>query len=288
MPGCLLLVPTPLAQPDEASQWLSEPDRRRVAALTRFYVETPKTARAWLQRVPLATPLAAVELRALPRDAEQPRNAGDGAGAGGTGSAGWDDWLAPLRRGEDVGLLSDAGCPGIADPGAALVAAAHAAGIGVVPLVGPSSIVLGLMASGLEGQRFAFHGYLPVEAAARTQAIRLLAARSAERRETQIAIETPYRNGAFAAALLANLPPSARLCVASDLGGAAQSIRTRSVADWRRTPPELDPKRPAIFLFQAEPAPNPRRRDAGGRGADAAAGRQRSRDRAPAKPRSER
>jgi 16S rRNA (cytidine1402-2'-O)-methyltransferase len=145
-------------------------------------------------------------------------------------------------------LLSEAGCPAIADPGAQLVEAAHAAGIRVVPMVGPSSIVLALMASGLEGQRFAFCGYLPREAGARRRRILELEARSRRERETQIFIETPYRNDALMAALLETLPAQAQLCVAMDLTLPDETVRTLSVARWRASPPVIG-KRPTIFLF---------------------------------------
>ena len=237
-PGRLILVPAPLEQAPPTRPWLCEPDREQVARLTRFYVETPKVARAWLKALPVAAPLQTIELRALPSV----------AAAGGT-RLDWRDWLAPLAAGESVGVMSDAGCPGVADPGAALVQAAHDAGIEVHPLIGPSSLLLALMASGLNGQRFSFQGYLPVERPERRQAIERLAQRSAAERETVLLIETPYRNQAMAEALLEALPAAARLCIAVDLAGPAQSIATRSIRTWRTRPPELPRKLPAVFLF---------------------------------------
>lgn len=234
--GRLLLVPTPLQQPEDCTPWLLEADRQQVARLSHFFVETPKTARRWLGRIGLERPLQEVELRALPGRGER---------------IDARDWLAPLLAGADAGLLSDAGCPGVADPGALLVEAAHAAGIEVLPLVGPSSLLLGLMASGLNGQRFAFHGYLPTATDERGQAIEKLARRSKADGETQLLIETPYRNQAMAEALLRHLPDDARLCIATDLTGPAQSICTRRVAQWRRQPPRLPARRPALFLFLA-------------------------------------
>lgn len=236
--GRLILVPSPLTQAAEERPWLCEPDRERVAALTRFYVETPKIARLWLKRLGPAAPLQSLDIRPLPA-----------APASGDGRIDWTDWLAPLRAGQDAGLMSDAGCPGVADPGAALVAAAHDAGIEVVPLIGPSSILLGLMASGLDGQRFAFHGYLPVDRAERAQAIAELGRRSSARRETQILIETPYRNAAMADSLIGVLPGTARLCIAVDLCGSGQWIRTRRVQAWKQDRPVLDRRLPAVFLF---------------------------------------
>jgi len=158
--------------------------------------------------------------------------------------------LAPLREGRPLGLLSEAGCPAIADPGAALVEAAHAAGFRVVPLIGPSAITLALMASGLEGQRFAFCGYLPREARERARRIKELEQRSRREQETEIFIETPYRNDALLGALLDTCAPATRLCVAADLTLATESVRTQSVADWRRSRATLG-KRPAVFLLLA-------------------------------------
>lgn len=234
--GRLFLIPTPLQQAEESTPCLLEADRERIAGLTHFFVETPKTARRWLGKLGLANPLQALNLRPLPtRDTQIDAR----------------DWLAPLLAGQDAGLLSDAGCPGVADPGALLVEAAHALDIEVLPLVGPSSILLGLMGSGLNGQRFCFHGYLPTAADERAKAIEQLARRSAQDRETQILIETPYRNQAMAEALIRHLPPRARLCLATDLTGQAQRICTRRVSDWRKSPPEMPGKRPALFLFLA-------------------------------------
>lgn len=242
--GRLLLVPTPLQQPEESGPWLLEADRARVAALSHFYVETPKTARRWLGLLGLERPMQAISLHVLP----------DRAGKGKQAAPEARDpaqWLAPLLAGEDAGLLSDAGCPGVADPGGQLVAAAHAQGIEVMPLVGPSSLLLGLMASGLDGQRFAFQGYLPSQPEERSRAIVQLAQRSRSQRETQLLIETPYRNQAMAEALITHLPADARLCIAIDLTGSAQSVRTLPVSQWRKKLPELPSKRPAVFLFLA-------------------------------------
>lgn len=232
--GRLLLIPAPLEQVPSPRPWLCDPDRRLAGSLSRYYVETPKTARIWLKALPTALPLQALQVRALPpADAETD----------------WDDWIAPMAGGETVGLLSDAGCPGVADPGALLVRAAHDAGIEVQPLIGPSSLLLALMASGLNGQRFTFQGYLPVDRMDREQAIERLSRRSAAETETVILIETPYRNQAMADSLIAALPPAARLCIAVDLTGASQSVLCRTVSAWRRAPPSLPRKLPAVFLF---------------------------------------
>lgn len=238
LPGRLFLIPTPLMQPEEChGPWLPESERQQLLGLTDFYVETPKAARRWLGMLGLQHPLQQLHIHPL---AGRERQEGDDAQR---------QWLAPLLAGRDAGLLSDAGCPGVADPGARLVAAAHRLGIRVMPLVGPSSILLGLMASGFNGQQFCFQGYLPTAAPQRALAISKLASRSASRQETQILIETPYRNQAMADALLQHLPDNARLCIASDLTGEAQQILSRSIAEWRRSPPVMPARRPALFLF---------------------------------------
>ncbi len=161
------------------------------------------------------------------------------------------DSLKPLREGRPLGLLSEAGCPAIADPGAAVVEAAHREGFRVVPLVGPSSITLALMASGLEGQRFAFCGYLPREHADRKRKILDLERRSARENQTEIFIETPYRNEVLLQALLDTCQPGTRLCVAADLTLPRESISTKSVAQWRKAPAGIG-KRPAVFLLLAQ------------------------------------
>lgn len=159
-----------------------------------------------------------------------------------------DSLLKPLREGRSLGLLSEAGCPAIADPGAALVEAAHREGFRVVPLVGPSAITLALMASGLEGQRFAFCGYLPRDAAERAKRICELEARSRREGETEIFIETPYRNDALLSALLDTCAPTTRLCVAADLTLPSEAVETRPVGEWKAKPIG---KRPAVFLLLA-------------------------------------
>ena len=159
--------------------------------------------------------------------------------------------LAPLLAGQDVGLLSEAGCPAVADPGAQLVALAHQRQIPVRPLVGPSSLLLALMASGLNGQRFSFQGYLPAQPAERLQRLQQLEQHSRRQQETILFTETPYRNAAMLESLLQPLQQDTRLCVATDLTLPSEHILTRRVADWRSQPrPELN-KRPSIFLFLA-------------------------------------
>lgn len=160
------------------------------------------------------------------------------------------EFLSQLKGGKQIGILSEAGCPGIADPGQLLVAAAHEAGAIVKPLVGPSSILLALMASGMNGQLFQFNGYLPVEAQERNKKIRELEILSQKQSSTQLFIETPYRNQAMFDALLKNCKPNTRLCIAVNLTGKRESIHTKTIADWRKSSPDLQ-KQPAIFLLNA-------------------------------------
>lgn len=156
-----------------------------------------------------------------------------------------------MLAGADAGLVSEAGCPAVADPGALLVRRAHERGVKVVPLVGPSSILLALMASGLNGQSFAFNGYLPVDAAARAKRLRELEQLSRKARQTQIFIETPYRNQAMLDTLVATCAPSTQICVAADLTLETETIASRTAADWKKAAAPNLHKRPAIFLLLA-------------------------------------
>jgi 16S rRNA (cytidine1402-2'-O)-methyltransferase len=222
----LYAIPTPLGAAPQDS--LPAPALATIRGLRDFVVENAKSARAFLGAVDMPVR----ELGIIAIDEKR-------------------DLLLPLREGRPLGLLSEAGCPAIADPGATLVEAAHREGFRVVPLVGPSSITLALMASGLEGQRFAFCGYLPREGAERAKRIKALEARSRRERETEIFIETPYRNDALFAALLEGCAPATRLCVAADLTLATESIHTRTMAQWRREGSAIG-KRPAVFLLLAQ------------------------------------
>jgi len=159
--------------------------------------------------------------------------------------------MLPLFDGQDVGLMSEAGLPAVADPGAALVALCHRHGIEVVPLVGPSSLMLALMGSGLNGQSFAFRGYIPAKTDERRAALRELEKQSRALNQSQILIETPYRNDALFADLLQGLSPATRLCVAADLTLPTQFLRTRTVAEWRKAPATIG-KRPCVFILLAQ------------------------------------
>jgi len=227
------------------------------AGITHWAAENAKTARAFLKRVgavrPLARPLQELEIRELPR----PPKGGGGSGggrlhdAGAEQAAAWRALLEPALAGHDVGLISEAGMAAVADPGALLVEAAHRAGVAVLPLTGPSSLLLALAASGLNGQSFAFVGYLPVEAGARTARIRELEALSQRLGQTQLMIETPYRNAALLQALLGALKPATRLSVSCGLTLADGFTRSARVADWRATPTALPDKVPAVFALLA-------------------------------------
>ena len=212
-------------------------DTLRIAReLGYFIVENAKSARAELKRIGLSRPIQELDIRELPREAA---------------SADLDDLLAPLAAGRAAGLMSEAGAPTVADPGAQLVHAAHARGIAVVPLVGPSSLLLALMASGLNGQCFAFHGYLPVREPGRSRRIAELERASRRERRTQIFIETPYRNAALFAALTENCSPDTLLCLASELTTSRETIMTKRVDAWRAGPPPALDKRPTVFLLLA-------------------------------------
>ncbi len=249
--GTLSLVPNTLdlgtATEVDLRQVLPQAVIERAAGLGHWVAESARTARAFLKRVdrlvPLAQPLQTIDIRELPR----PRKGVTHAGPQDLRSL-----LAPALAGHGIGLLSEAGLPAVADPGAALVQAAHALGIPVEPMSGPTSLLLALAASGLNGQSFAFVGYLPVEASARAARIRELEALSRRNAQTQIAIETPYRNDALFAALVEHLQPRTRLCVASGLTLPVGHCRTRTVGAWRAAVPQLGDRVPAVFLWLAD------------------------------------
>ena len=256
--GRLLLVPNTLDLGTDTEVPLNDvlPQAviTRAAALRHWVCENAKTTRAFLKRVdrlaPLALPLQQIAITELPR----PPKGGHGGQGGGRSAAPPDlrPLLAPALAGHDVGLLSEAGLPAVADPGAALVQAAHALSLVVEPLSGPSSLLLALAASGLNGQSFAFVGYLPQEATARAARIRELEALSRKLGQTQIAIETPYRNEALLAALVQHLQPTTQLAVACGLTLPAARCETRSVAAWRATKAAaLGDRLPAVFSWLA-------------------------------------
>jgi 16S rRNA (cytidine1402-2'-O)-methyltransferase len=238
MSGVLYLIPNTLGDGDATAlaQVLPEPVRAQASALAYYIGENAKTTRAFLKKVGTERPIQEIEVRELNVN---------------TKAAEIDNLLAPILAGTDAGLVSEAGCPAVADPGALLVRRAHQRGVKVVPLVGPSSILLALMASGMNGQSFAFNGYLPVDAGERAKRLRELEQLSRKANQTQIFIETPYRNRAMLDTLVASCAPSTLISVAVDLTLPGETIVTRTAADWKKqTTPDLH-KRPAIFLLLA-------------------------------------
>lgn len=231
----LYLIPT-LLGPAPIEHCLAPGALETVRALDVFVVENAKSARQFLKLAGHPAAIATLAIEELNEHTPIERVAALGA---------------PLLAGRSLGLLSEAGCPAVADPGGVLVDFAHRHGVRVEPLVGPSSLMLALMASGLQGQRFCFHGYLPVEPGARDAALRDLERQSARERATQLFIETPYRNDKLLAALLAVCRPATRLCVAVDLTLPTQWVWSGPVQVWRTRPaPELA-RRPAVFLILA-------------------------------------
>ncbi len=248
--GRLFLVPTPLDHGCDVQAPLGDvlPQGTLVqaAAITHWISENARSTRAFLKRVdalqPLAQPIQAQQITELPREVHKK---GDHQPSGT-----WDarPLLAPALQGHDMGLVSEAGMPAVADPGSSVVRAAHALGVEVVPLVGPVSLLLALAASGLNGQDFAFTGYLSQDSAERARQIHDLGRTVQKTGQTRILIETPYRNQALLAALVAGLEPSLRLAVATHLTLPPARTRCASVAEWRRNAMTVDNKVPAVFL----------------------------------------
>lgn len=230
--GTLYLIPVALGG-DNALALLAPDTIDTARGLRTFIAENAKSARGFLKAIAHPGPLQELKIHTLD---EHTRD------------------VAPLLKlllsGEDCGLMSEAGCPAVADPGSALVRRAHEAGVRVVPLTGPSSILLALMASGMNGQRFAFHGYLPVERTERARKLKELEARA--RDETQIFIETPYRNEALLSALFQHCRGDTLLCIAADLTLPGGFVAAQTIAEWKQKPPIID-RRPAVFLLSRAP-----------------------------------
>lgn len=236
--GTLYLIPSNLSDPFSPTQILPSGVIATAISLNHYVAENAKAARAFLKTLGVKRPILEISILELNNQTRE----GDLA-----------EMLAPLLAGQNVGLVSEAGAPGVADPGALIVALAHQHGIAVVPLVGPSSILLGLMSSGLNGQTFAFHGYLPQDKTARVNAIVELELESRRRNMTQLFIETPYRNQAMYADLLSTLAPSTRLCIARDLTGNREHVQTKCVSTWRIQTLAME-RLPTLFLFLAKAA----------------------------------
>jgi len=230
--GTLYLIPVSLGEID-ASAVLPQATLSAVRGLRTFIAENPKSARSFLKSVGYPRPLREAEIATLDEH---------------TAAHELPALIAPLLRGEDCGLMAEAGCPAVADPGAALVRLAHMHDVRIVPLVGPSAILLALMASGLNGQHFTFHGYLPVGTGERKRRLRELEDIAARTGAAQVFIETPYRNDAVLHTMLEHCRGDTLLCIATDLTLPGESISTRTIAEWKKRPPALD-RRPTVFLL---------------------------------------
>jgi len=232
--GNLYLIPTTLGESDTARVIPTEVSAI-VAGIKYFIVENIRTARRYLRKMDSELNIDELQFFELNQH---------------TDSRVTEDYLKPIFEGFDVGIISEAGCPGIADPGAEVVKQAHMKQIRVIPLVGPSSILLSLMASGMNGQNFAFIGYIPVKPAERIKAIREIEKRSGIEKQTQIFIEAPYRNTQLISDLISGLNDQTRLCIACDITLDTEYIKTQTVAQWKKGLPDFN-KRPTIFLIQA-------------------------------------
>ncbi len=234
MKGQLFLIPTPLAE--ETHQKVIAPSViDTVRNIRHFICENSRTARRFVSSLKVHPSIEVLTFDVLNKDSK-PESL--------------PFLFAPILQGEDMALMSDAGCPGVADPGALAVAFAHENNIKVVPLVGPSSLLLALMASGLNGQQFAFHGYLPIDTQQAIASIKRLEHESREKNQTQIFIETPYRNNALMTHLLRSLRGDTRLCVAVNLTSQEERIESKDISQWNKQAIQFD-KVPAVFLFLA-------------------------------------
>lgn len=231
--GKLVLIPTTLGD-TEPLEVLPISIKRAIEDIDYYIVENEKTARRFIKKISPRKSQPNLHLETLNKYTEPSSLPG---------------FLQPCLDGLDVGILSEAGCPAIADPGSEVVRLAHEKRIRVVPLVGPSSILLALMASGFNGQSFAFNGYLPIDSAERKKAIKKMEKRSIEQQQSQLCIETPYRNDKLLADMLKSLAPSTQICIACDITLNTEYIVTKTVTDWKKGVPELH-KRPAIFIIQ--------------------------------------
>jgi 16S rRNA (cytidine1402-2'-O)-methyltransferase len=230
--GTLYLIPLPIAE--DALQTLSPAVTTKTSEVTHFFVENLRTARRFLKALHPSIIIDSLHFSEIDKHK-------------GADIPTLKKWL---KAGIDVGIMSESGCPGIADPGSELVAVAQDLNAAVIPLVGPNSIILALMASGLNGQSFCFHGYLPVKEPFRSQRIKHLEQLSKKENQTQIFIETPYRNNQLLADFLKNCSDSLRLCIAQNITAENQSIKTKTIAAWKKQKPTLE-KVPTVFLFLA-------------------------------------
>ncbi|CAM3902128.1 SAM-dependent methyltransferase [Mucilaginibacter galii] len=230
--GTLYLIPVPLAE-DAAAQSFTPYLVNAINHLSEYIVENEKTARKFLKQAGLTIPQSQLVIYDY---GKHQRNTD------------LKEFFTGLLAGKDTGLMSEAGCPGVADPGADIVAEAHRLGIKVVPLVGPSSILLALMASGFNGQSFTFHGYLPIDKEQRSKRIKELESQAERLNQTQLFIETPFRNDSLLAEILKSCKPTTRLCIACNLTAANELVQTKTINEWKKQIPDLR-KQPAIFLL---------------------------------------
>lgn len=233
--GKLYLIPTTLGD-SNISEVLPEFTKTIIEKIDNYIVENEKTARKSIKQVLPEKSQPSLKLNILNKH---------------TDPSVLSTFLDPCKEGIDVGLLSEAGCPGVADPGAEIVKLAHEMGIQVVPLVGPSSILLAMMGSGMNGQSFTFNGYLPIDKKDRKQELKMLERISSERNQAQLFIETPYRNNQLFEDLIQILNPATKLCIACDLTLASEYIITKSILDWSKTKVDLH-KRPTMFIIQKD------------------------------------
>ena len=232
--GKIYMIPSALGD-NEPFEVLPISIKQIIEAIDHYIVENEKSARRFIKKIIPRKSQASLHLEILNKYTEPEA---------------LPTFLEPCFEGHDIGVLSEAGCPGIADPGAEVVRIAHERGIQIIPLVGPSSITLALMASGLNGQNFAFNGYLPIDNPDRKQRIKKLEKLSADNQQSQLFIETPYRNDKLLSELLKALGNNTLLCIASDITLGTEFIKTKTVADWKLSVPNLH-KRPTIFIVQA-------------------------------------
>lgn len=232
MQASLFLIPVTLGE-TEHSRVLPEYNREVIVGIKHFVVENIRTARRFLKKTEPSIVIDDLTFYELNKHTSPDDVAG---------------YLAPLSKGESIGVISEAGCPAVADPGADVVAIAQQKGYPVVPLVGPSSLLMAIMASGFNGQSFAFHGYLPIDGNERTALLKKLEGRIYSENQTQLFIETPYRNNKLAEELLRTCRPLTKLCIASDITCEGEYIKTKSIKAWKGKLPDLN-KKPTIFLI---------------------------------------
>jgi len=231
--GKLYLIPTTLGETENPFDVLPQTIKRSIELIDYYIVENEKTARKFIKSVHPEKVQATLNLSALNKHTQKSEHA---------------DMIQACLEGKNVGLMSEAGCPGVADPGAVIVKLAHEKGIQVVPLVGPSSILLAIMASGMNGQSFAFNGYIPIEATEKRAALRNLEKLSMDKNQSQIFIETPYRNNKMLEDILNALSPETHLCIAADITLPQEYIKTMRVVNWKKTKVDIH-NRPTIFII---------------------------------------